>query len=126
MSPDFSHHFNQFNVDIPESGGPLLIFGSGGTKVRFTPVSISQFRMEVDTNGDDIFEINDLHLWTQFAGVIFKFEKAIGTDGYDEGNSVSATSGLFWGHNTDFVLCSRNCIMSPDFFLRRSVMAEKL
>ena len=91
-TPFVYSHFNQFNTDIPDSGGPLLISGAGGTKMKLTPLSISEMREELDTNGDGIYEINTNILWTDLSGIVFKFEKAIGTDAYEQGNSVAATS----------------------------------
>jgi hypothetical protein len=89
----FNYHYNdQYNLYLPRSGGSLMIIGSGGTKLRITALSISQIRLEADTNGDDAFEITTINQWTDLSGFVFKFEKSIGTDVFDRGKSVSPTS----------------------------------
>ena len=67
-TPLVYNHFGQYSEDIPESGGPLLLTGAGGTKIRMTPISLSQFQMEVDTNGDDTYEISRIINWASWGG----------------------------------------------------------
>jgi hypothetical protein len=70
----------------------VLIIGSGGKKLRITALSISQLRIEADVNGDGTFEITTIAPWTDLSKFVFKFEKAIGSDVFDRGNSVCPTS----------------------------------
>lgn len=90
-NPFIYNRFDQFNV-VPESGGPLLVTGTGGTKVSITPISSTQFRTEVDTNGDDNYELSFNRYWTEVPGVVFKFEAAISGGGNSNYDSVAATS----------------------------------
>lgn len=91
-SPFTYRHNNQFNMELPGSGGTVLITGSGGTKMKLTAISSTRLRVEVDTNGDDTFDITTTVTRIDLSGFVFKFEKAIGTNAYDRGQSVCPTS----------------------------------
>ncbi len=89
-NPLLYNHYGQFNVDVPDAGGPLLISGAN-SKERVSPLSVNQLRIEVDSDGDSVYESSRTYLWTDLTGLIFKWENAIGTAGYDEAYSVQQT-----------------------------------
>lgn len=61
-------YLGQLAVDLPNAGGPLLLTGAAASKARFTPLSISQLLIEVDSNGDDIYENTVTDLWSDLVG----------------------------------------------------------
>ena len=85
-------YLGRFNVDIPNSGGPLLFSGASSSKARITPLSISQLMIEVDSNGDTLFESSITDLWTNQVGIVYSWETVHGTAGFEVANSAQETS----------------------------------
>ncbi len=52
----------------PNAGGPVIIIGANGSQARFTPVSLSKTRIEIDTNGDGTFESSNSYLTSNIGG----------------------------------------------------------
>ena len=90
--PFIYNYYQQFNEDVPDSGGSWIFDGARGTRERIIPLSISQFQIDVDADGDGSYENSNVYLWTTFTGIVYRFKAAFGTTGYDEGYSVKATS----------------------------------
>lgn len=91
-SPLQYNTIGRFNVDIPEAGGPLLLSGAERSAVRLQPLSISKVQIAVDSNGDGLFENVETRFWREVAGVVYTFETAFGSTGFDEGRSAMETN----------------------------------
>jgi hypothetical protein len=52
----------------PDSGGPIMLSGAGNSKARITPVSVSNVRIEVDSDGDTVFETKNTYYWSSIDG----------------------------------------------------------
>jgi len=52
----------------PDSGGPIIFSGAGNTKARITPLSTSNVSIEVDDDGDDVFEAQNAYSWGDLEG----------------------------------------------------------
>ncbi len=53
----------------PDSGGPIMLSGAGNSKARITPVSVSNVRIEVDADGDTVFENKNTYYWSSLDGL---------------------------------------------------------
>lgn len=121
-TPFIYNHYNRLNIALPELGGPFLVNGAAGTSLKITPLSISQFRLEVDSNGDGSYEESRTCSWNSVTDVVYKFQKTIGTEYYDSGRSVKATSdgGYIVAGSTNSVGAN-----SPDLYLvKTSALGE--
>lgn len=85
-------YFGRFSVDVPNAGGPLIFSGAAAGKARFTPLSISRLMIEVDSNGDNFYESSVTDLWTNQVGIVFTWEAAQGTAGFDVAYSAQESS----------------------------------
>ena len=92
VNPFVYNHFGRFNVDVPDSGGSWIFSGGSGSSAKITPLSISQVIIEVDADGDGIFESGDTYLWSKLVGVVYTFELVIENSESEVGNSVRATT----------------------------------
>lgn len=91
-SPLIYNYYNRFNENVPDSGGPLRLLGAGNTEIVVTPFSISQVRVDVDTDGDGVYEYSDVYLWTELTDIAFTFENTLGTGNFEVANDGRETS----------------------------------
>jgi hypothetical protein len=87
------NHYNESLASPPESGGPEIIAGAGGTKLRFTPVSISRFQLDLDADGDGSYELSHTSTWVNYGGTPFTFEKVLSADTFYVGSAQPTTDG---------------------------------
>jgi hypothetical protein len=92
VNPFIYNHFGSFNVDVPDSGGSWIFSGASGSSAKITPLSISQVIIEVDADGDGIFESAHTYLWSKLVGVVYTFERVLENSENEVGNSVRATT----------------------------------
>lgn len=59
--------FAEFQSD-PGSGGPIVLAGAGNSSVKVTPLSTSQVTIELDAEGDGIFESKKNYAWSNLEG----------------------------------------------------------
>ncbi len=52
----------------PNSGGPIILSGAGGSRAAVTPIASSYVKIEVDADGDGIYESKNLYAWSDLAG----------------------------------------------------------
>jgi len=52
----------------PNGGGPLILSGAAGSKAAISPISASLVKMEVDADGDGVYEIKNTYAWTDLPG----------------------------------------------------------
>lgn len=86
------NYLGRFNVDVPDAGGTLLFKGAAGSKARLTPLSISQLKLEVDSNGDGSYESEETLHWSKLAGLVLSWESSPGTRGFDVAYAARETS----------------------------------
>jgi hypothetical protein len=55
----------------PGSGGPIILAGAGSTKAAITPISNSYVKIEVDNNGDGVYENKNTFAWSNLSGPAF-------------------------------------------------------
>lgn len=120
INPFVYNYYGQFNEDVPDSGGPLLVNGANGSKMKVIPLSLDKLQVEVDSDGDNTFETINEYLWTELADFAFSWEKTIGTSGYDAARSIqetidggyiiAGTTNTSGGNRTDFYLVKINFI----------------
>ncbi len=56
----------------PNSGGPIILSGAGNSKAAITPISASYVKIEVDADGDGVFESNNAYSWSNLEGASIK------------------------------------------------------
>lgn len=79
VAPLHYDYFNRFNVDVPNAGGPLILSGASSGRARVIPLSISQFKIDVDSTGDGVYEESASYLWTEQIGIVFTFNAVFGS-----------------------------------------------
>jgi hypothetical protein len=52
----------------PNSGGPIILSGADGSKAAITPLSTIYVKIEVDAEGDGIYESRNIYAWSDLAG----------------------------------------------------------
>lgn len=52
----------------PGSGGPILLSGAGSSKASLTPYSTSYVEIDVDADGDNIYESRHVYSWSDMTG----------------------------------------------------------
>lgn len=68
----------QFNIDVPNAGGPVILAGAQQTFARITPLSISEVLVELDIDTVPGFERSDTYRWYELAGLVITWEKTFG------------------------------------------------
>jgi chitinase len=52
----------------PIGGGPIILSGASGSKTAISPISTSSVKIEVDANGDGVYEIRNTYAWSNLTG----------------------------------------------------------
>ncbi len=60
--------YSSYPQQNPNSGGPIILSGAGNSKAAITPISTSYVKIEVDTDGDGVFESKRAYAWSNLAG----------------------------------------------------------
>jgi len=72
------HYMGQFNVDIPDTGGPLLMTGDQQTGIRLVPLNIMDVQVEIDIDTDPDYEYSQPYTWFDLVGLVITFEETYG------------------------------------------------
>jgi len=91
-SPLLYNYYSRFNVDVPDSGGPVSLTGAGNTSVALRPISIVQVGIDIDPDGDGLYEQSIVHNWSDLVGLVFTFEVLQGTANFDVANDGLQTT----------------------------------
>lgn len=68
IATQFPLIFSNEGLDFPDDGGPLVIIGAENSRARLIVVSASKARIEVDADGDSVFETAAFYSWTNLTG----------------------------------------------------------
>ncbi len=60
----YASYFQEF----PNSGGPVILSGAGGSKAVITPISAVNVRIDVDADGNGVYESTNTYAWSNLAG----------------------------------------------------------
>ncbi len=60
--------FSSYLQEYPDSGGPTILAGAGNSKAVIMAISTSYVKIEVDADGDAIYESKNAYAWTDLAG----------------------------------------------------------
>ena len=52
----------------PDSGGPVVLSGAGNSRAAITPLTTSFVKIEVDAEGDSLYESRHAYVWSNLAG----------------------------------------------------------
>ena len=52
----------------PNGGGPIILSGANGSKAAISPISAISVKIEVDADGDGVYEIRNTYAWSNLAG----------------------------------------------------------
>lgn len=66
-------YLGRSTVDVPNAGGPILLNGAAAGQARITPISISQLKIDVDSDGDGLFESSVTELWSEYTGKVYSW-----------------------------------------------------
>jgi hypothetical protein len=58
---------------VPDCGGPIILRGAGNTIAAVTPISTNYVKIDVDNNGDALFESRNYYEWSNLAGTAVEF-----------------------------------------------------
>jgi len=72
------HYMGQFNIDVPDTGGPLLMSGDLQTGIRMVPLNIMDVQIEIDIDADSDYEYSQPYTWFDLAGLVITFEETYG------------------------------------------------
>jgi len=60
--------YASYTQEYPNSGGPIILSGAGNSSTAVTPVSTSYVKIEVDADGDSVYESKNAYAWSDLAG----------------------------------------------------------
>ncbi len=60
--------YSSTTQSCPDSGGPIILIGAGNSKGDVTSISTSYVKIEVDADGDAVFESLNFYAWSDLAG----------------------------------------------------------
>lgn len=60
--------YSDEGLDFPDDGGPLELSGADSTKARLYVQSANKVRIEVDSDGDSVFEEINIYWWIDLTG----------------------------------------------------------
>ena len=61
--------YSTFPQENPNGGGPIVLRGSGNATVQVTPLSTTKVRIQVDADGDGVFERTSTYYWNNLNGL---------------------------------------------------------
>ena len=60
--------YTTISQDYPDSGGPVILTGAGGSNAVITPLSTTHVEIKVDADWDGIYEYMANYAWSDLAG----------------------------------------------------------
>jgi hypothetical protein len=61
-------NYTSFSQENPDSGGPVILAGAGGSMAKITPISILNVTIDVDADGNNIYEYTATYAWNNLSG----------------------------------------------------------
>jgi hypothetical protein len=61
-------NYTSSSQENPDSGGPVILAGAGGSKAKITPISILNVTIDVDADGNNIYEYTATYAWNNLSG----------------------------------------------------------
>ncbi len=78
----------------PDSGGPIILIGAGNSKAAVTSISTSYVKIEVDADGDAVFESQNFYEWSDLAGAAV-ITAALTKDATNIAGTTATLNGTF-------------------------------
>lgn len=69
VTTDAALYYSNMFAEYPENGGPLILTGANNTKIRITPVSMTQVMVELDLYGNSIYDSLTIMPWAMLTEV---------------------------------------------------------
>ena len=60
---------SSYPQENPDSGGPIILIGAGNSKAAVTPISTNYVKIEVDADGDAVFESQNNYEWGNLTSI---------------------------------------------------------
>ncbi len=60
--------YSSYLQENPNSGGPIILIGAGNSKAAITPISTSYVKIEVDADGNGVYESKNAYSWSNLTG----------------------------------------------------------
>ncbi len=77
----------------PDSGGPIIMVGAGNSKAAVTSISTSYAKIEVDADGDTVFESQNFYAWSNLAGAAVTITGALTQDATNITDTTATLNG---------------------------------
>jgi hypothetical protein len=61
-------NYTSSSQENPDSGGPVILAGAGGSKAKITPISTLNVTIDVDADGNNIYEYTATYAWNNLSG----------------------------------------------------------
>lgn len=100
VTTDAALYYSNMFTEYPESGGPLKLTGANNSKIRITPVSMTQVMVELDLDGNSIYDSLTIMPWAMLTEVVVTNIVPVANAGKDQVMQKNTTATMK-GSGTD-------------------------
>ncbi len=87
--------YSSYTQDYPDSGGPIIMAGAGNSKAAVTSISTSYVKIEVDADGNSLFESQNAYAWNNLAGAAISTSSVLTQDATNIADTTATLNGTF-------------------------------
>jgi hypothetical protein len=87
--------YSSTSQEYPDSGGPIIMIGAGNSIADVTSTSTIHVRIDVDADGDTVFESYNFYQWTNLAGAAVSLTGAQTQDATNIADTTETLNGTF-------------------------------
>jgi hypothetical protein len=90
--------YSSASQENPDSGGPIIMIGAGNSIADVTSISASYVRIDVDADGDTVFESHNFYEWSNLTGAAVSITGALTQDATNITDTTATLNGTFTKH----------------------------
>ncbi len=87
--------YSSYTQAYPDSGGPIVMVGAGNSKAAVTSISTSYVKIEVDADGNAVFESQNFYAWSNLSGAAVTITSALTQDATNITDTTATLNGTF-------------------------------